>query len=486
MKQVLHIFRKDVRHLWPSILIVMVLVGLHAAFDVLSWPVYFPETNRTNAIASLLGILLPLGLWFLIAQSIFEEALPGDRQFWLTRPYRWGNLLTAKILFVLLFGSVPLFLSDCYILGVQRLGVFDDMPTLLLHQVLLAALFLLPAFALATLTSGLLQFVLAWFVLLLAMVMETVLMSHGSSFVVSSGVPYLFAFTATFIGVALWQYAQRRTTIARAVLLAVTCSVVPVITALWQLPFFYKAPPMLPASPKGFDIRVRYDLDRPSPVSRSWQSPGEGFVLARIPLAVEGLPPGTLLRGNAPTTIRISGRVWPVPKQMWVSSIERDGGEYWQTLALQKASLKELGQQSVSLHASFDFEVVNDRVETTISLATPSFHAPNLGYCRVFSFGSQTNLSCKTGLAPAVETTLSYGSSEPTAGQTIASTPGNAIPWGLSPTTNNVTVGFNSDQAPTELSLIPRRKVTKFHRMLDAFSIELSRYLVNPDRRSLR
>ena len=218
----------------------MVLAGLHAVFDVLSWPVYFPETNRTNAIASLLGILLPLGLWFLIAQSIFEEALPGDRQFWLTRPYRWGNLLTAKILFVLLFGSVPLFLSDCYILGVQRLGVFDDVPTLLLHQALLAALFLLPAFALATLTSGLLQFVLAWFVLLLATVMETVLMSHGSSFVVSSGVPYLFAFTVTFIGVALWQYAQRRTTIARAVLLAVTCSVVPVITALWQLPFFIR------------------------------------------------------------------------------------------------------------------------------------------------------------------------------------------------------------------------------------------------------
>ena len=154
MKQVLHIFRKDVRHLWPSILIVMVLAGLHAVFDVLSWPVYFPETNRTNAIASLLGILLPLGLWFLIAQSIFEEALPGDRQFWLTRPYRWGNLLTAKILFVLLFGSVPLFLSDCYILGVQRLGVFDDVPTLLLHQALLAALFLLPAFALATLAAG--------------------------------------------------------------------------------------------------------------------------------------------------------------------------------------------------------------------------------------------------------------------------------------------------------------------------------------------
>jgi hypothetical protein len=486
MKRVLHIFRKDVRHLWPSILIVMVLAGMHAVFDVLSWPVYNPETNRTNAIASLLGILLPLGLWFLIAQLIFQEALPGDRQFWLTRPYRWGNLLAAKVLFVFVFGSIPLFLSDCYILGVQRLGVFDDVPTLFLRQGLLAALFLLPAFALATVTSGLLQFVLAWFVLLLVMVMEMVLMSHGSSVVVSSVVPYLLAFTATFIGVALWQYAQRRTTIARVVLLAVTCAVVPVMMELWRLPFFYKAPPILPASPKGFDIRVRYDLDRPSPASRGWQGPPEGFVLARIPLAVEGLPPGTLLRGNAPTTVRIAGRVWPEPKQMWAGSVEREEGEYWQTLTLQKARLNELGQRSVSLHASFDFEVVNDRVETTISLAKESFHAPHLGYCRVFSFGSQTNLSCKTGVAPAVETTLSYGLSQPTAGQTIVSTPENAVPWGLSPTTNNMTVGFNSDQAPTELSLIPRRKVTKFHRTLDAPSVELSRYVLGSPRVSLQ
>jgi len=197
VKQVLHIFRKDVRHLWPSITIVILLAIGHAVFDVESWPVYNPGTDRTNAIASLLNMLLPLSLWFLIAQLIFQEALPGDRQFWLTRPYRWGDLLAAKILFVFVFGSVPMFLSDWYILAAQRLGAFDDVPMLFLRQVLFAALFLLPAFALATVTSGLLQFVLAWFILLLVLVSELVWGSHRASVEVAGGEVFVLIFGNT-------------------------------------------------------------------------------------------------------------------------------------------------------------------------------------------------------------------------------------------------------------------------------------------------
>jgi len=479
VKQVLHIFRKDVRHLWPSIAIVMVMAIGHAVFDVLSWPVYTPETTRVNAISSLLNMLLPLSLWFLIAQLIFQEALPGDRQFWLTRPYRWTHLLAAKILFVIIFCSVPLFVSDCYILGAQGLGVFGVIPRLLFRQMLLAALFIVPAFTLATVTTGLLQFVLAWFILLLALVSELVLGSNGASFDVYSGPAFVLIFTVTFMGIVLWQYAKRHTMAARVVLLAVACAFLPIMREVWHLPFFHRAAPTLPESPKGFDIRVSYDLSRVS-LRRSGQAPPDGFLHACIPLAVEGLPPGTLLRGNALTTIRVAGRTWPEPGQMWASSVERDGNEYWQTLTLRKSGSKAIEQQSASLHASFDLEVVTDRVETTLSLAKQSFHAPNLGFCRVFSFGSRTNLSCKTGVAPTVETTVSYGLSEPTAGQAIASTPEYSLPWELSPTTSNMTTGFNSDQAPAEMTLTPRRKVTQFHRTLNASSVELIRYVRRP------
>src|SRR5258708_33452435 len=122
MAQVLHIFRKDVRHLWPLTLVVLLLMAAHAFFDVRSLP-YSPDTYLDVPVFYILTLPLPLGIAFLIARLIFQEALPGDRQFWLTRPYHWPQLLAAKVLFVVLFLNVGLFLSDCYILAAQGFPV---------------------------------------------------------------------------------------------------------------------------------------------------------------------------------------------------------------------------------------------------------------------------------------------------------------------------------------------------------------------------
>src|SRR5882724_6313384 len=123
MSQILHIFRKDLRHLWPQVTVVLLLVAAHAVFDPHTAPVSVREVARVNTIAETLVMLLPLCIAFLIGLLVFQEALVGDRQFWLTRPYYWPKLLAAKILFFLIFFSVPLFLSDCYILGAQGFPV---------------------------------------------------------------------------------------------------------------------------------------------------------------------------------------------------------------------------------------------------------------------------------------------------------------------------------------------------------------------------
>ena len=36
----------------------------------------------------------------------------GDRQFWITRPYRWQSLLGAKVRFVLVFLNLPMTVAD--------------------------------------------------------------------------------------------------------------------------------------------------------------------------------------------------------------------------------------------------------------------------------------------------------------------------------------------------------------------------------------
>jgi hypothetical protein len=83
MRQALHIFKKDVRHLWFEIAVVIFVV---AAFTFTAarrahW-LADPATNRIGAW-SLVMILLPLAWWALIARAIHGEVLPGDNQFWI-------------------------------------------------------------------------------------------------------------------------------------------------------------------------------------------------------------------------------------------------------------------------------------------------------------------------------------------------------------------------------------------------------------------
>jgi hypothetical protein len=162
MQQALHIFKKDTRHLWFEISVALSVV---AAFTFTAarrahW-LQDPGTNRIGAWTLVL-ILLPLTWWTLIARVIQEEALPGDNQFWITRPYAWKNLLTAKTLFLLTFINFPMLSADIIILyanGLHPLGT--EFPGLLWSQFLLTIVFILPIATLSALTSGFVQLVLA-------------------------------------------------------------------------------------------------------------------------------------------------------------------------------------------------------------------------------------------------------------------------------------------------------------------------------------
>ena len=83
MKQALHIFRKDVDALRIEI---GVFVLLALAFG---WTkIHVSNDEWTDP-------LIVLAASFLIARAVHADALPGDRQFWLTRPYTRMSLLSA-------------------------------------------------------------------------------------------------------------------------------------------------------------------------------------------------------------------------------------------------------------------------------------------------------------------------------------------------------------------------------------------------------
>ena len=163
MKQVLHIFAKDARHLWVEI---SISVAITAAF-ALAYPAQWRAAEAypsqaigyaTGSVArlfdSVLYLLVVIGWWLLISNLIHDEKLVGDRQFWLTRPYEWKKLLAAKLLFLLVFLYLPLLIVQCALLVAAGFSPFSYLAGLLFNLLLISGILILPLVAIATITSN--------------------------------------------------------------------------------------------------------------------------------------------------------------------------------------------------------------------------------------------------------------------------------------------------------------------------------------------
>src|SRR5262245_12793439 len=120
MIQSLHIMQKDVRYLWRELALLVVLVVLFG----------WKEFVWTEPLLELTAI-------YLIARVFHAEAIPGDTQFWITRPYSWKSLLAAKMLFVLVFINMPLVIARIALLDRQGFPIVSNLPALLWSQLLI-------------------------------------------------------------------------------------------------------------------------------------------------------------------------------------------------------------------------------------------------------------------------------------------------------------------------------------------------------------
>lgn len=218
MKQVLHIFRKDARHFWLESAVSIAVVAAFAWSEVRSWTA--PDDFSTRFIGFLKGlptILVLLSWWFVIARVVQDEALVGDRQFWITRPYEWQKLLAAKVLYVAVFINLPLFIVDIFLLAKAGFNPVSYIPGLLWMQLMLAVFLLLPMAALATVTSNVVQMGLASLIVFLYLGGVAALYAHipSSSFSFESEDLQALILIGTASMVIVWQYAQRKTAKSR-------------------------------------------------------------------------------------------------------------------------------------------------------------------------------------------------------------------------------------------------------------------------------
>ena len=141
MQQAWHIFKKDCRYLWREIILLLVLA---IAFCF--------------AMADILEGIGAVAVAFVLARLIHAEAIPGENQFWITRPYCWQSLLAAKLIFIVTFVNLPVLISQSLILFVRHFPVGAVLPGLLWTQVLIFFGLALPIAAGAAMTSGLVPF----------------------------------------------------------------------------------------------------------------------------------------------------------------------------------------------------------------------------------------------------------------------------------------------------------------------------------------
>jgi hypothetical protein len=292
MKRILAIFRKDVRHLWPQAVLLVVLMALSAALD----PTY--SGIRVPYYEFFAILILPVACWLVIVSAIHEEKLPGDRQYWLTRPYSWKELLAAKLLWIAVFVNLPLLLCHLAVFLAVGLPLSEQWRPLLWRQVFFTAFYILPAAALASITRTIGRMVAA--ALLVAagimlfggafeMLVRRPMMTLQSSGYVATTVRAALLFGGVSAILAL-QYARRRTALATGLTAALAGALL--------LPAFFG----LTTHARESQLSLELDPERRSAVVPDMDA---NLATLEFPVRLNPAPAGVLLDRVRITGIRV-------------------------------------------------------------------------------------------------------------------------------------------------------------------------------------
>ncbi len=505
MKQTLAIFRKDVRHLWPRIVLVLAVEG------VIGWTL-FSQPPELGRVQHLVVDLEFLAWWYLIACAIHQEAIPGDRQYWLTRPFSRRDLLAAKLLFILAFTCLPLFLGQVASLLLRGTSPFAYLPDILVSQLFFLATTVLPAAALASISAGLVEFV----GIALAAWQGSYLLERmvGSHFLADIDWGGLYWFRPTLVAaltlaaaaaILLLQYLRRRTWLCRGIVAAVLV----IVAFITYMPGWHTAFQLLErlgAQPvSAATARVAFDPARdprtPILIPERWTMFRPAAIAIPIPVRVTGIPPGMALYSDrAAVTIsapkgerwnsgwdslnqllRLVGKIYsPDRRQVFAMTEERvlaGDGEYWLYLMVDRSFYRRVLPGPMHLHAQLALTLLSPQQITPLALRDGAQAVPDDGFCSFRPRSRFLEAHCLwPGRAPACSHLhLRPGRIVRPPGQAYLSITnqeqervGSYAPY---PTSDGLWQGYvpglSADPPPLGIDLITRRAVAHFERDLD-------------------
>jgi hypothetical protein len=408
MKQTWHIFLKDARRLRYEIIVILVLTVAYAWSQGHWSAIPTRQTFRLMQVASILrAYLLPMGWWFLASLAVYGEPLPGNRQFWVTRPYRWTSLLAAKLLFVVAFVSIPLVLANCFILLLQGLRPWENPVGLIWHELTLFSIILLPMIAVACITAN---FGHAVLVALATMVPILVfgrlfgpflgtLSEYGDSavaFKVGGGTDLamgiwpplacLVVISAALV-IMILQYRARRTWASRAIFAGAVLLVLCGVRYLPDDQTYALQSPLFKSRVDTSSITAGFSpgSNPPPAASPAPQTAGyDDLIRVRLPIRIDGAPLGTVV-----VVEMILAEVTPPNGKPWNTFLLFGGappGTLWYEAEVDRSLFDQVKGTPVRVHLTIQLTVLGNPHTEEMPLGVGPHRVPGVGMCESFTF----------------------------------------------------------------------------------------------------
>lgn len=391
MNQAWNIFRKDARHLRIEIAASFALLIAFAWLDIRSWS-EIDFANRAvgisflltaEALPGLVNALLPISWILLIVRVIQTESLVGDRQFWVTRPYDWKQLITAKALFVLAFINLPLFWADTFLLARAGFHPAHYVAGLLWMQLLWITLLFLLIAALASVTRNIGQMLLSLLFVVLYVIGGSALSSMVRTSNLSGGVDWWEGLLLIIIAlvVILVQYSRRKTALSRWLMVGV-CA------------FFAMVAVVTPFIPEDRSrITREYPLSNgTSPLELAlMHADQEGSltpaynneVPVMLPLSVGGIPKDSFLSldGMTVTLTNANGFHWESDWQNTGQLLFPDQKAAHVAFRIKQDVIDQLKSGRVNARFFFGFTQYDEKNLRTFVVPAGEFEMPQMGRC---------------------------------------------------------------------------------------------------------
>lgn len=316
LPQPIHIFRKDLLHLWPETLVVLLLFVAFCWAAPSGW-----SGSQYVGVAALLAaflkfFLMPVSWLVVISRLIHDEPLVGDRQFWTSRPYHWAKLLAAKAIYLGVFLYLPFLLMQVFLL--KRAGLYPTtvIPALLHNLLLLTAIIVVPLAAIAAVTATFARMLLST----IGAVIYLLIVGLGLLYLVFRRMPppglesWVLALVVVLpLAALVYQYATRRSSITRAMLLGTPLLVAVLLVILPATALIRHAYPLAASATDPKLAPVSAEL-LPKTAPAGALRVGNGMVEVGLPVATSGIDEQSnyTVKGSA-VTLDAAGVHWTSP-----------------------------------------------------------------------------------------------------------------------------------------------------------------------------